>query len=270
MSLLQYLAATAASHHAVFVRDDINRAIFEVTPLLASGAPARKFLIEITRVGNTAKAGELEPRTLPAFCPERHINFDGSFCLYWTELEPHTINSDEAAAEWWGKLLIFLLRQGVASATRSWPARGDARAHGPEAARFQAVAEFNASTLGKAFIHSLEEQRFSTKEKRVSREGRVRLLLDGRRMLSVDRGRRCVMTLRQRCKCDPAGVGTLPISACADHARALAEFTLALDGWRAAEQQFFDDFKGSSLKCCGTMDNCPLADLLGVQLDEAA
>jgi hypothetical protein len=153
---------------------------------------------------------------------------------------------------------------------RSWPGKADARAHGPEAARFQAVAEFNASKLGKAFTTSLREERFSTSAKRIGKEGRVRLLLDGHRMLSVVRRQRRVMTLRQRCKCDAAENEKLAMSACSDHAHSLAEFTLALDGWRVAEQAFFADFKATTLKCCGTMDNCPLSDLLGVQLDKAA
>lgn len=267
MSAMRLLAETAALHHAVLIRKDGDSAIFAVQPALASGAPANKFLIEITRVGETVKAREVKPDRLPSFCPERHINFDGSFCLFWAELEPHTIDNHEAATGWWGKLLIFLLRQRTAAVLRSWPGKADARAHGPEAARLQAVAEFNASNLGKAFITSLREERFSTVGKRVNNERRVRLLLDGKRMLSVVRTDRRVMTLRQICKC---GDGNRPISACSDHAKVLADFALALDGRREAEQTFFDSFKNSTLKCCGTMDNCPLADLLGVQLSEAA
>ncbi|WJI38400.1 MULTISPECIES: E2 domain-associated cysteine-rich protein [Mesorhizobium] len=254
-------------NHAVLMRESGDSAIFAVQPALASGAPATKFLIEITRVGETVKAREVKPDRLPSFCPERHINFDGSFCLFWAELERHTIDNHEAAAGWWGKLLIFLLRQGTAAVLRSWPGKADARAHGPEAARFQAVAEFNASNLGKAFISSLREERFSTVEKRVNNERRVRLLLNGKRILSVVRNDRRVMTLRQRCKC---GDGNRPISACSDHADVLADFALALDGWREAEQSFFYSFKNTTLKCCGTMDSCPLADFLAVQLDEAA
>ncbi|WP_352857672.1 E2 domain-containing protein [Mesorhizobium sp. M1163] len=29
----------------------------------------------------------MTPTLLPAFCPERHINADGSFCLYWRAVD---------------------------------------------------------------------------------------------------------------------------------------------------------------------------------------
>lgn len=267
MSAVWLLAETANLNHAVFIRENGESAIFAVQPPLASGAPGTKFLIDVKRVGETVKARESKPDHLPSFCPERHINFDGSFCLFWAELEPHTIDSHEAAAGWWRKLLLFLLRQGAAAVIRSWPGKADARAHGSEAAKLQAVAEFNASNLGQAYIAFLREDRFSTVEKRVNNERRVRLHLDGKRLLSVVRKERRVMTLRQRCKC---GHENRPISACSDHGKVLADFVLALDGWREAERAFFNSFKNSTLKCCGTMDNCPLANILGVQLNEAA
>src|SRR6266699_4585688 len=94
------------------------------------------------------KVREASPTLLPAFCPERHINFDGGFCLYWAEVEPLTISDVEAAATWWMKVLTFLKRQQVAAARRQWPARSEARAHGPDAALQQVIVEWSADRLG--------------------------------------------------------------------------------------------------------------------------
>lgn len=262
MSAIKYLVDTAGSNHAVLLHDYHDRAVFTVRPLLASGAPAQQYNIEIIEVGETVKAREAKPEILPCFCPQRHINHDGSFCLYWAEVEAHTIDTPDAASEWWGKLLMFLLRQKAAAATRFWPGAADERAHGPEAARFQVIAETKASHLGMSFAKAFRERRFSTISKNVGGQHRVRLLFDGRRLLSVSKDRTRVMTLRQRCKCDEGRKSGLPIAGCDEHDRTLAEIAIALDGWRVSEKDYFDSFKGLPFECCGTMDNCPLADLL--------
>ena len=64
---------------------------------------------------------EKEPRKLPGFCPERHINLDGSFCLGLPEGDSDEIVSSTAADRWWAKLRGFLRLQVIASAVRRWP-----------------------------------------------------------------------------------------------------------------------------------------------------
>ncbi|MBZ9897638.1 hypothetical protein LB545_25290 [Mesorhizobium sp. BR1-1-6] len=268
MSALALLAETARDNHSDLVSLIDNVAIFAVQLVNASGAPATRFLIKVIDAGDKIVAKETKAEHLPSFCPERHINFDGTFCLYWVEAEPHEITNAEAAGRWWGKLLIFLLRQRTAAALRSWPGKGEARAHGSEAARYQAAAEASAISLGEAFEKALKEGRLATLRRRLGGHDRLRLLLDGRRLLTVDIESGRVMTRRQRCKCDQ-GSG-LPLVACSDHAQVFADLAAALKNWRLAEAEFFDSFKGSSLKCCGTMDECPLRDLVGTELPEAA
>ncbi|WP_434722769.1 E2 domain-containing protein [Mesorhizobium sp. RIZ17] len=268
MSALALLAETARDNHSDLVRLDGNVAIFAVQPVNASGAPATRFLIKVIDTGDKIVAKEAKAEHLPSFCPERHINFDGTFCLYWAEVEPHEITDAEAAGRWWGKLLIFLLRQRTARALRSWPGKGEARAHGPEAARYQAAAEASALRVGAAFEKGLKVGRLTTLRRRLGGHDRLRLLFDGRRLLTVDVASGRVMTLRQRCKCD-RGSG-LPLVACSDHAQVFADLAAALEGWRLAEAEFFARFKGSPLKCCGTMDECALRDLVGTELAKAA
>ncbi|RWL91018.1 MAG: hypothetical protein EOR68_29515 [Mesorhizobium sp.] len=268
MSALAFLAETARDNHANLVRLNGDVAMFAIQPINASGAPAARFLIEVTDTGDRIVAKEANAEHLPSFCPERHINFDGTFCLYWAEAEQHEITDTEAAVRWWGKLLVFLLRQRAVAALRRWPGKGEARAHGSEAARHQAVAEAAAAKLGGAFERALKEGRLTTLRRRLGGHDRLRLLLDGKRLLTVDMENGHVMTRRQGCKCD-RGSG-LPLVACSDHAQVFADLAAALEGWRLAEAKFFDSFKASSLKCCGTMDECPLRDLVGTELAEAA
>lgn len=270
MSALALLAETARDNHSDLVSLNDNVAIFAVQPINASGAPATRFLIKVVDTGDKIVAKEAKNEHLPSFCPERHINFDGTFCLYWTEAELHEITDAEAAGRWWGKLLIFLLRQRTAAALRSWPGKGEARAHGPEAARHQAAAEASVLGLGGASEKALKEGRLTTLRRRLGGQDRLRLLLDGRRLLTVDMESGRVMTRRQMCKCDRGNTRGLPLLACSDHAQVFADLAAALEGWRLAEARFFDSFKDTPFKCCGTMDECPLRDLVSPELAEAA
>jgi hypothetical protein len=90
-------------------------------------------------------------------------------------------------------------------------------------------------------------------------EPRLRLLLDGQRLLSVRERTGQLMTKRSRCKCDDADQLRLPICGCGDHEAALRSIIIALERWEKAERDFFLEYAASGRKCCGTMDGCPLA-----------
>lgn len=261
MSPIEHLQSVAHENHARFISGSQERAIFGVRPPNASGAPSPEFVLEVVRERTTVSVKELKAVLLPSFCSERHINPDGTFCLYWGEVEPGEItNSDEAQA-WWGKLLSFLLRQRSAAALRKWPGMADARAHGSEAARFQAMTEKNAALLGPKFEASFRDDRLTLRRGR--RRDRIALFQDGRRVLTVLPSERRVMTQRQRCKCDHADVRCLPLASCGNHGFALAEFVVTMDCWKKAEATFYEYLQESNHTCCGTMDNCPLAKASG-------
>ncbi|WP_391581085.1 E2 domain-associated cysteine-rich protein [Rhizobium laguerreae] len=257
MSPLDQLFSVAHDNHGRLLSAAGGQAIYAVNPPNASGAPSPDFILEIRRDGKSVTVAEQRPTLLPPFCAERHINPGGTFCLYWGELEPSEIESREAAEVWWGRLLTFLLRQRSAAALRRWPGKADARAHGSTAARFQAMAEENAAVLGPSFVASLREDHLRLAKGR--RRDRIALVKDGRRLVAVHRGERRVMTLRQRCKCDNANNLRLPLAACGDHARQLADLVLNLDGWQRAEGDFYRLLHTQKHVCCGTMDDCPLA-----------
>src|SRR5690242_525156 len=85
----------------------------------SSGALTRVFELRVVE-----DAGEISVferpvgRTLPACCPERHINPDGSFCIGLRAGEGIT---EKNAPAWWEKLHVFILCQETAAETGSWP-----------------------------------------------------------------------------------------------------------------------------------------------------
>lgn len=248
----------AHEHHARLISSGDGNAVFAVNPPLASGAPSPEFFLKVERHRESVTVREQAPTLLPGFCAERHINSDGTFCLYWGEVEPNTIRNAEDASAWWGVLLIFLLRQRSAAALRRWPGKADARAHGSEAARFQAMAEENAAALGAAFLTALRDDQLRVTRGR--RQDRIALLRDGRKLVTILKKERRVMTLRQRCKCDEASSTRLPLAACGNHSRQLADLALNIDGWRRSELAFYDYLRSEDHVCCGTMEDCPLAE----------
>lgn len=256
---LEFLKQTAAAHHARAIHVAAGHATFDVKPPSVSGAPTITYRVRIDPVGDYVTVREEHPRLLPKSCPERHISRDSSFCLYWAEVEPTSIESTDDAAVWWMKLLIFLRRQQTAAVRRQWPGKSSARAHGRDAARQQLIAEEAATELGARFTKLLDDFRLRTERKIVGGAPRLRLLLDGRRLVSVQERTRQLMTKGQRCKCDEADWLRLPICACSQHEASLTKLTLALERWKAKEKEFFKWHAESGAKCCGTQDDCPLA-----------
>jgi hypothetical protein len=256
---LSLLRDTAAVHYAQAVDVGNDRVIFDVTPPAVSGAPSPTYTLRVDVAGDYAMVRELQPTLLPPYCPERHINIDGSFCLYWGEVEPLSISQTEGAEAWWMKVLTFLKRQQVASALLRWPAKAEARAHGPDAALQQVIAEDAATKLGPQFRTLLTDFRLTSVRSKTGSEPRLRLMLDGKRLVSVRERSRQLMTKRSRCKCDYADELRLPICACGDHKKALTDIAFALEYLAKAEKEFFRIYANSGRVCCGTMEDCPLA-----------
>lgn len=255
MSPIEHLNNTAHTNHARLISFAGGVAIYGVRPPSPSGTPVPELIIQVTRLADTVTVKEQHPIILPTFCAERHINTDGSFCLYWGEVESSAITNTEDAEMWWGKLLTFILRQRSAGILRRWPGKADARAHGEAAARFQALAEENATALGSRFLTALRENRLQVVNRGANR---ISLLRDGRRMITILKSEKRVMTLRQRCKCDEADSLCLPIASCRNHRRELADLAINLEGWTRSEKAFYDYLRSVDQVCCGTMDDCPL------------
>ena len=266
---LALLIAQAPAHDAVLVRSDCHSAGFRLTVTLLDGRQIER-RVEVRLYGLEPTVREPSPHDLPAFCPERHVNEDGTFCLGWSEHEPKEIVDEASAILWWGKLIQFFRLQERATRHRRWPDRR-AWAHGA-AARFQKAAEESAAVLGPRFTTALEWGRL-TLSKPVRRSARFRgaysLLLDGVPVLRAWRDADQLVNMRQACACD-ARVGRKPVAmrGCADHAAQAVALVRALAGWRDAEQRFWASFAGKT--CCGTLDDCPLKNASAAALPAAS
>lgn len=215
------------------------------TPVRAGGISARTYQLRIDHcyVNGVSVQEEASGHLLPTFCPERHINDGGTFCIgYKAEYE---VDDESSARVWWEKLRVFLLCQETAHASRKWPPYAQL-SHGRAGAE-QLVAEQLAGKFGvageyKQFVKDdtgpfasifnvAGRTRFSHVNKRAS-------CLCGKRNPAK---RNSVMT---RLECSRSG------GVC-DLARSEARR-------RALERDFWKPYIGKKT-CCGTMNVCPLA-----------
>lgn len=252
--LLRELEAVAADFGALIVGRSYSRLTVEVPIQPNSGGRARdRFLIDIDDVG-----GELQAREatrdgaghLPKFCPERHINGDGTFCLFWSE-ERVVPEDRERALTWFGVLERFLRSQLVAKRFRRWP-QGRGRAHGI-AAKHQVAAEKLAEAISGDFAAA-----WVSGEVRIRRLGNgYQLLRQGQVIARLRDGRRDIATLRRACPfCPRPSKGARLLRNCADHRTQLRNIIVEMVAWKKEEKAFNRRLKGVS--CCGTLKFCPL------------
>lgn len=184
---------------------------------------------------------ELSVGTLfPARCSERHVQWDGTFCIGYQAGEG--ISTVDAAAVWWGLLEQFLRLQRVASRTRRWPVR-QAVAHGAAGphhlAALQAARELS---LEEEYYQMLEGEPawFSGQFPKVSTT--ATRVLNGRLPCPKGCTRRGKPILRRNC--------TKSEVIC----RLLSEERLR----QKREREFWQAHIEAGIACCGTMDGCPL------------
>lgn len=195
-------------------------------------------------------------RRLPACCPERHINADGSFCLFWRAHERPTLNSLEDATAWWARIVHFLEMQRRAAATRRWP-RSAAWAHGDGAAELQRRVELALRELG------LLRTGVSVDCLRLRRSRAwLRLESRSRRLFSVRNGGKSLpANLRQPCPCGRVrhGHGRVTLKKCGEHADVAARLVRDFAAMEAAEHDFAKGWLRQGMVCCGSAENCCLA-----------
>jgi hypothetical protein len=177
----------------------------------------------------------------PSRCSERHIQWDGSFCIGY-RAGINIVTVDEAVV-WWGLLEQFLRLQRVASRTRLWPVR-QAIAHG-DAGHHHLSALEAARELGleEDYFEMLEVEPkwFSGRFPKLNKESDR--LLNGRLPCPTGCMRKEKPILRRDC--------TKTEVVC----RLLHQERLR----RKKEQEFWESQRLAGVKCCGTIDNCPLA-----------
>lgn len=242
------IAARAADHEASVLAQNGDE-LLVVVRLLRSDGRRTSYSLTVDARSPTVRVREHAPQRLPAFCPDRHINRDGGFCMNWARADPLDVTDDTAADRWWGLLLQFLRLQERAAKLHRWPSHRQ-WAHG-DAARHQQRAEICATALGAPFVTALEARRLHVT--RTGRRPRFMRLQDGARTLySVWVNLPRVATLRQGCPCGSGRV----LRNCGDHARRAVELVEAWQAWRREEARFWEELQ--HMECCGTLASCPL------------
>lgn len=245
-SVTTLIADQAEAHEASVLRR-VGDILTVVVRVRRPGGKIVPYTLRIETDSLEPKAREVKPEHLPTFCPNRHINDGGYFCLSFKIEDPLPVWDADGARAWWARLLKYLNLQETTSALRRWPSTKE-WAHGI-AAIHQCRAERCATALGPRFVQALDRRRLSVKKWGSSF---IQLRDGDTRLYSVWLAVRRVATLSQPCLC---GSGK-PIVACSDHAARAAELAFALLDWRAAEKEFWDLVRGKA--CCGSLRDCPL------------
>ncbi len=242
------LIGDQAEAHEASVLGSADNTLSVVVRLRRPSGKIVPYRLRIEEGDPEPRVREETPEHLPTFCPNRHINAGGYFCLSFPSEDPLPVQNAESAEAWWARLLKFLNLQETASALRRWPTTSE-WAHG-DAARLQCRAELCAAALGPRFTEALNRRRLTAK-----RSGAFLQVLDGeRRLFSIWSKEHRVATQRQACPC---GSG-LPIVACRDHAKRATELPFALLAWSKAEKEFWNHARTQT--CCGTLRDCPLTE----------
>ncbi|MFK0692467.1 E2 domain-containing protein [Mesorhizobium sp. IMUNJ 23033] len=228
---------------------------FEVSlPVARTGGDVITYGLHVEVGGQSATVREVSPTNLPGFCPERHINVDGTFCLYWQPVDGIAIETRDAALEWWATVVAFLKLQARAARLRRWPNRRG-RAHG-DAAHYQHAAEEAANIIGGTIERAMREGNLSVAKGTRRANGRaLRLLRGKRRVVSIWEETKRVVALRRPCICE-SQARPLAMVSCGEHAAAAALLVLSLQKMEKAEAEFNRQLAGH--ECCGTMNDCPL------------
>ncbi len=218
---------------------DAREAAVDLVAVRTSKTFTRLFELRLLHLGDAVTVSEREiGSTLPACCPERHINPDGSFC---TGLRAGEGITAETAPAWWDKLHAFALCQETAAETGFWPSEAQL-SHG-EAGEAELAAENAADQLGVRAVYR-EAVAFDTGliASGLSKvDAKTGMLRNGRSACVCGRtDRRGRILLRRDC-----------------HRRGLG-CPIALEHWRRVMvERYWRSLRGH-VTCCGTMQECPL------------
>lgn len=236
----------------------VDGAVFSLPLLLADGQVLR-YKLEVRHTPKGVVAREAVPAHLPAFCPQRHINGDGTFCLFWKESENVDVQDLGDAVNWWGILCGFLRLQKRAEKKRQWP-NSNEWAHG-NAARYQKLALEAAAGLGLSFVTALEDKQITLSaqpSRHIAQGPTLKVIIKGQHVYSTWLNSGKVVNRKQRCFCgNSAAKQPARIRSCGSHAEDAALLALSLKRWQEEEESFWRTFENRN--CCRTCDVCPLS-----------
>ncbi len=213
------------------------------TPWAKSGAALRIFKFPEPRVGEL-----LLGTCFPARCPERHIQYDETFCL---GLRYITVKDAEDARQWWEQLHQFLRLQGVAELTGIWPPN-HALDHG-DAGKFHEQAIAIASELG--ILEEFEAARLN--EPSWITDPNLRLL--GKKGEPINGRASCPRGCRDRCMVKGKRSRPMLRRNCVHRAQ-LLELVALERKRRVALVEYWSRTRAQGIQCCGKMRSCELRE----------
>lgn len=224
-------------------------------PIELSDGRIIPYSLTVTQYENVLKVKESTPKNLPAFCPERHINSDGTFCLGFGSDFPREVSNEENAVIWFETLYKYLQTQARAANLRVWPgnsqwAHGDASSHQLKAM----VASSKISTEIRASFDNgeLTLRRSSSRRRKI-----LEVLILGKVIFRIWEQSAKVINTKRACFCKSSGrKRPKRIGRCGDHALQAISLAFAIRDLESEEAKFWVAYAGSS--CCNTCDACPL------------
>ncbi|WP_424300196.1 E2 domain-associated cysteine-rich protein [Castellaniella sp.] len=254
MSAVNLIERAASDFGGTCTRINESSGILELPVLLVDGRTIEYRLL-LKETEKQVSVREEPPKHLPAFCPERHINYDGTFCLYYPAASRLEVHDDASAIAWVETLYKYLKLQDRAKRLRKWP-NASSWAHG-DAAHQQLRALEAASALRHDISNAVEQGQIILKRRKSKGRSILEIWIGNNRIFSVWEHHKRVVNQSRRCFCLSSGSRRPKrLRRCNDHAQQAAELALAIRDWEDAEQRFWDSVTGRS--CCGSCDNCPL------------
>ncbi|WP_321324402.1 E2 domain-containing protein [uncultured Parasphingorhabdus sp.] len=234
------------------------------TPPERDGTPGRlDYQLHVKHSGRHLEVREAEPgRNIPAFCAERHVNPDATFCLF-VGSHRAPVTEDEAMM-WWEGLLAFLQHQQFADRFGRWPLEAQmshGKAAGPQlrideiAARLGWSTEIASSMFREDGWLTGELPRLVDKGRRLA-NARTACPRGCQRLHAPFSRRSCE---RRACR-DDCRHEHYPMLRIDCPNRSSVEELVRLEHVRRRhERAFVEELRTQNLQCCGTMRECPLA-----------
>ena len=173
---------------------------------------------------------------LPARCPDRHVQWDQTFCL---GLSPPLVRDEATAVAWWANLHQYLTCQSVAAETKLWPGK-NALDHGAKAGALHLRALRLAADLG------IEDDYERTHDGEPT-------WLNGRGLLRLG------WTPRDH-DFDPSATHRPRFKYRRRNTRKILAL-MVIERRRASElDRYWREEKAKGTPCCQTMKGCPLAN----------
>lgn len=265
-SPLEYAILAAPDVDATLVnRISDTQAHFEFNILIPDGSRMLVQLLVSISDEEYLVARELVPTLLPASCPQRHINFDGTFCIGWSGVQNMKVLDPDSAGKWWCDVFAFLKKQRRATKSRQWP--GEEWAHGHSAAASQLIVEDAAKNLGEDFVTDLKLGKFRVEkiEARKRPSPLLKVFRNDIHIYSVWESFKCLTNSRVPCLCRLSSKRRAKkIKSCSNHRQLLIDFGIHLHLKEVEELKFLKAYCTFN-SCCETLDKCPVRDILAVR-----